>query len=39
MIEGILFTDKISKKKKTLIKRDCRNIMDGKSNPPHEIYK
>jgi peptide deformylase len=36
-IEGILFTDKISSLKKTLIKKRLQNIMDGKSNPDYRM--
>ena len=32
-IEGILFTDKISSLKKTLIKKRLQNIIDGKIRP------
>ncbi len=36
-IEGILFTDKISSLKKTLIKKKLQNIMDGKSRPDYRM--
>ena len=36
-IEGILFTDKISMLKKTLIKKKLQNIMDGKSFPDYRM--
>ncbi len=36
-IEGILFTDKISALKKTLIKKKLQNIMDGKVNPDYRM--
>lgn len=36
-IEGILFTDKISSLKKTLIKKKLQNIMDGKSRPDYKM--
>jgi len=36
-IEGILFTDKISTLKKTLIKKKLQNIMDGKSRPDYKM--
>ena len=37
-IEGILFTDKISMLKKTLIKKKLQNIMEGKAKPdPTEL--
>jgi peptide deformylase len=35
-IEGILFTDKISSKKKTL-KKKVANIMDGKARPDYRM--
>ena len=36
-IEGILFTDKISSLKKTLIKKKLQNIMDGKARPDYKM--
>jgi peptide deformylase len=36
-IEGILFTDKISMLKKTLIKKKLQNIMEGKSRPDYKM--
>ncbi len=36
-IEGILFTDKISSLKKTLIKKKLQNIMDGKTFPDYRM--
>jgi peptide deformylase len=36
-IEGILFTDKISSLKKTLIKKKLQNIMDGKAHPDYRM--
>ena len=36
-IEGILFTDKISSLKKTLIKKKLQNIMDGKAFPDYRM--
>ncbi len=36
-IQGILFTDKISMLKKTLIKKKLQNIMDGKSFPDYRM--
>ncbi len=36
-IEGILFTDKISTLKKTLIKKKLQNIMDGKAFPDYRM--
>ena len=36
-IEGILFTDKISMLKKTLIKKKLQNIMDGKTFPDYRM--
>lgn len=36
-IEGILFTDKISSLKKTLIKKKLQNIMDGKARPDYRM--
>ena len=36
-IEGILFTDKISTLKKTLIKKKLQNIMDGKVFPDYRM--
>ncbi len=36
-IEGILFTDRISSLKKTLIKKKLQNIMDGKSRPDYKM--
>lgn len=36
-IEGILFTDKISMLKKTLIKKKLQNIMEGKSRPDYRM--
>ena len=36
-IEGILFTDKISILKKTLIKKKLQNIMDGKAFPDYRM--
>jgi peptide deformylase len=36
-IEGILFTDKISTLKKTLIKKKLQNIMEGKSRPDYRM--
>ena len=36
-IEGILFTDKISTLKKTLIKKKLQNIMDGKTFPDYRM--
>lgn len=36
-IEGILFTDKISMLKKTLIKKKLQNIMDGKAKPDYRM--
>jgi peptide deformylase len=36
-IEGILFTDKISTLKKTLIKKKLQNIMDGKARPDYRM--
>jgi len=36
-IEGVLFTDKISMLKKTLIKKKLQNIMDGKSFPDYRM--
>lgn len=36
-IEGILFVDKISPLKKTLIKKKLQNIMDGKARPDYRM--
>ncbi|MCZ8146098.1 peptide deformylase [Flavobacterium sp.] len=36
-IEGILFTDKISMLKRTLIKKKLQNIMDGKARPDYRM--
>ncbi len=36
-IEGVLFTDKISTLKKTLIKKKLQNIMEGKSRPDYKM--
>ncbi len=36
-IEGILFTDKISVLKKTLLKKKLQNIMDGKARPDYRM--
>ena len=36
-IEGVLFTDKISMLKKTLIKKKLQNIMDGKVFPDYRM--
>lgn len=36
-IEGVLFTDKISTLKKTLIKKKLQNIMEGKSRPDYRM--
>lgn len=36
-IEGILFTDKISMLKRTLIKKKLQNIMDGKASPDYRM--
>jgi len=36
-IEGILFTDKISMLKKTLIKKKLQNIMEGKARPDYRM--
>ena len=36
-IEGILFTDKISTLKKTLIKKKLQNIMEGKTFPDYRM--
>lgn len=36
-IEGVLFTDKISTLKKTLIKKKLQNIMDGKARPDYRM--
>ena len=36
-IEGVLFTDKISMLKKTLIKKKLQNIMDGKAFPDYRM--
>ena len=36
-IQGILFTDKISMLKKTLIKKKLQNIMDGKAFPDYRM--
>jgi peptide deformylase len=36
-IEGILFTDKISSLKKTLIKKKLQNIMEGKARPDYKM--
>ncbi|HEX8270158.1 MAG TPA: peptide deformylase [Flavobacterium sp.] len=36
-IEGILFTDKISSLKKTLIRKKLQNIMDGKTRPDYRM--
>lgn len=36
-IEGILFTDKISMLKKTLIKKKLKNIMEGKARPDYRM--
>ena len=36
-IEGILFTDKISSLKKTLIKKKLQNIMEGKAKPDYRM--
>ncbi len=36
-IEGILFTDKISMLKKTLIKKKLQNIMEGKAKPDYRM--
>ena len=36
-IEGILFTDKISMLKKTLIKKKLQNIMEGKARPDYKM--
>lgn len=36
-IEGVLFTDKISLLKKTLIKKKLQNIMEGKTRPDYKM--
>jgi peptide deformylase len=36
-IQGVLFTDKISTLKKTLIKKKLQNIMDGKAFPDYRM--
>ncbi len=36
-IEGILFTDKISTLKKTLLKKKLQNIMEGKARPDYRM--
>lgn len=36
-IEGILFTDKLSVLKKTLIKKKLQNIMEGKTRPDYKM--
>lgn len=36
-IEGILFTDKISTLKRTLIRKKLQNIMDGKARPDYKM--
>ena len=36
-IQGVLFTDKISMLKKTLIKKKLQNIMDGKAFPDYRM--
>ena len=36
-IEGILFTDKISSLKKTLIKKRLQNIMEGKIRADYKM--
>lgn len=36
-IEGVLFTDKISTLKRTLIKKKLQNIMDGKARPDYRM--
>jgi peptide deformylase len=36
-IEGVLFTDKISTLKKTLIKKKLQNIMEGKARPDYKM--
>lgn len=36
-IEGVLFTDKISMLKKTLIKKKLQNIMEGKARPDYKM--
>jgi peptide deformylase len=36
-IEGVLFTDKISMLKKTLIKKKLQNIMEGKARPDYRM--
>jgi len=36
-IEGVLFTDKISMLKKTLIKKKLQNIMEGKAKPDYRM--
>ena len=36
-IEGVLFTDKISMLKKTLIKKKLQNIMDGQAFPDYRM--
>jgi len=36
-IEGVLFTDKISSLKKTLIKKRLQNIIDGKIFPDYRM--
>ena len=36
-IEGILFTDRISSLKRTLIKKKLQNIMDGKAFPDYRM--
>ena len=36
-IEGILFTDKISMLKRTLIKKKLQNVMDGKARPDYRM--
>ncbi|WNM20351.1 peptide deformylase [Flavobacterium capsici] len=36
-IEGVLFTDRISSLKKTLIKKKLQNIMDGKAFPDYRM--
>ena len=36
-IEGILFTDKISTLKRTLIKKKLQNIMEGKARPDYKM--
>ncbi|WP_297517687.1 peptide deformylase [Flavobacterium sp.] len=36
-IEGILFTDKISMLKRTLIKKKLQNIMEGKARPDYRM--